>query len=148
MGTPGKGLPGPLTLSSQYYVYFPTANGSIHYTLTGVVETLVQGQATGTEFFRTQIIFNVPIPDLPSGKGLQLVHWAPFVTLNSISNDGVAENAGWAVDDFVVLNPGTISSTVTVQASLAVRDIDGFILRCGYELHLLGNIADIPPFHG
>lgn len=144
MGTPGKGFTGPATPSSQYYVYFPTANGLIAYTLTGVVQMLVQGQATGTDFYRPVFYFDVPIPDLPAGKGLQLVHWAPFVTLNSISNDGVAENAGWAVDDFSVLRPETVSNSVSMQANLAVRDIDGYILRCGYEIHLLGSIADLP----
>ena len=144
MGTPGEGFTGPATPSTQYYVYFPTANGLIAYTLTGVVQMLVQGQATGTDFYRTVFYFDVPIPDLPAGKGLQLVHWAPFVTLNSISNDGVAENAGWAVDDFSVLRPGAVSNSVSMQANLAVRDIDGYILRCGYEIHLLGSIADLP----
>ncbi|MGB9071797.1 MAG: hypothetical protein WCC22_03940 [Terriglobales bacterium] len=145
MGTPSQGFTGPATPSSQYYVYYPTANGLTAYTLTGIVQMLVQGQATGVDFFRTPFFFDVPIPDLPPGKGLQLVHWAPFVTLNSISNDGVAENAGWAVDDFIVLRPEEVSRSVSMQANLAVRDIDGYILRCGYDIHLLGKISDLPP---
>jgi len=143
MGTIGQGFITP-TLSSQYYVYFPTVNNLIAYTLTGVVLMTIQGRATGLDFYRTSFSFDVPIPDLPAGKGLQLVHWAPFVTLNSISNDGVAENAGWAVDDFAILNPGTVNNSVNVQAKVAVRDTDGYILRCGYEVHLLGKIADLP----
>ena len=143
MGTPGKGFMGPITPSSQYYVYFPTANGLIAYTLTGIVQMDVPGQANDGSYFRTPIVFVVPIPDLPAGKGLQLVHWAPFVTMNSISNDGAVENAGWAVDDFVVLRPEQVSASVSVQASLAVRNTTAHILRCGYEVHLLGSIADI-----
>ena len=143
MGTPGKGFMGPITPSSQYYVYFPTANGLIAYTLTGIVQMDIPGQATGGNYFRTPIVFVVPIPDLPAGKGLRLVHWAPFVTMNSISNDGAVENAGWAVDDFVVLRPEQVSASVSVQANLAVRNTTGHILRCGYEIHLLGSIADV-----
>jgi len=143
MGTLSGGFMGPITPSSQYYVYFPAANGLIAYTLTGIAQMDVPGQATGSDYFRTSIVIVVPIPDLPAGKGLQLVHWAPFVTMNSISNDGAVVNAGWAVDDFIILRPDQVSASVSVQANLAVRNTTGHILRCGYEVHLLGSVANM-----
>jgi len=138
------GIP-PQGYSSQHFVNFKTADGLISYTLTGIVTITFQGAATGSDFLRKPLTFEVPIPDLPPRKGLKLRHWAPFVTLGSISNDGTAINAGWAVDDFSITNANTVMTSVGVATNLAVRDVDGFVLRVGYAIHLLGALADLPP---
>jgi hypothetical protein len=130
-------------LVSESYVYFTTAEGLLAYTLTGLVPITFKGTA-GNDFLRDTLQFEVPIRQLPIGKGLQLVRWAPFVTLNSISNDGTAVNAGWAVDDFTIPFTEAPMTAVSVKCDLAVRDIDGYVLRVGYQIHLLGSLVDLP----
>jgi hypothetical protein len=129
---------------SQHSLDFTTQEGLRAYTLTGLV-LIDFGGAPGGQFVRDTLRFSVPIPDLPAGQGLQLTHWAPFVTLNAISNDGTATDALWAVDTFAVTNAGPPLRSIDVAASLAVRDVDGFILRVGYVLQLLGSLVTLPP---
>ena len=71
--------------------------------------------------------------------------WAPFVTLNSISNEQQAVNAGWAVDAFrMLVSPGDHQSGVTVSCDVAVRDVDGYILRLGYIVFIVGKLVAQP----
>jgi hypothetical protein len=129
-------------IESPHWVVYRTANDLLAYTLTGVV--LLTFKGTGRRYLREPFSFKVPIPELPDKKGLKLVHWAPFVTLNSISNDGPATDAAWAVDDFAVTDTASVLRSVPITTHLAVRDIDGFILRVGYVISLLGSLADVP----
>jgi hypothetical protein len=131
------------SVESRHHVVFETADGMRSYTLTGVAIGQLKG--TGQQWFRSGTNFSIPIPDLPTGKGLKLVHWAPLVTLNSIANDSTAIDAGWAVDGFrlVDIGPTAIRDWVEVVCDLAVRDTDGFVLRLGYVVHLLGSVADL-----
>jgi hypothetical protein len=131
-------------MSDRYYVKFTTADGQLVYTLTGW-EVIVE-KGSGSEWRRFPKTFEVPVPALPSGQLLKLIHWAPFVTLNSIANDQAAVDAGWAVDDFGIANANEPLKTLRVECMLAVRDIDGLILRLGYVIQLLGNLVpDTPP---
>jgi hypothetical protein len=91
--------------------------------------------------------------------------FAAYATLNSISNDNQAINAGWALDSYApAWNPphgsitfnggeqifgGTVFNTTSgafqtfpgwFSVNLAVRDTDGFILRVGYYMTLLGKV--------
>lgn len=127
-------------MTSQHFVHFTTPEGLTAYTLTGVAQITFRGENTGLDFLRTTVTFAVPLPDLPDETGLRLVHWAPFVTLQSISNDDVAVNAGWAVDDFRLIGTDRVSNFVYVEANIAVRDVDGYILRLGYHITLLGSL--------
>jgi hypothetical protein len=127
--------------ASPHWVYFQLPDGRWTYTLSGVVLMTFQGQ--GADFRRDQLQFDVPIPDLPPGQGLKLHMWAPLVTLNAISNNGVSNDAGWAVDDFYLPEHGPMTR-VRVQAGLAVRDSDGFVLRVGYMINLLGTHERLP----
>jgi hypothetical protein len=131
----------PSSYTSQHFVKYPTANGLLAYTMTGVA--LLAFKGTGQDFNRKTLELTVPIPDLPAGQGLQLVHWAPFVTLASISNDGPAANAAWAVDTFSLPNAGQVLTSQTIECQLAVRDIDGYLLRVAYTLHLVGKTAPL-----
>jgi hypothetical protein len=60
------------------------------------------------------------------------------VSLASVFNKGVANNAGWAVDgaDLQVLD--IQSAGLRIEAKLAVRDSDGFIHRLSYQVTALG----------
>jgi hypothetical protein len=107
-----------------------------------VVKLTMKGD--GAQYRRDKLTFDVQIPELPSRKGLKLVHWAPFVTLNSISNDNAAYDAAWAVDNFGLVSSDGPMRSVSVFCHLAVRDVDGFVLRLGYIVHLLGSLGDMP----
>jgi hypothetical protein len=127
---------------SQQYVYFETLSGQLAYSLTGVVRTTFKG--TGNTFTRDTLEFRVPIPDLPGGQGLKFDHWAAFVTLNSIANDDISKDAAWAVDSFQITSPETVKTEAVVDCGLAVRDVDGFILRVGYAVSLVGKLEKLP----
>jgi hypothetical protein len=47
-------------------------------------------------------------------------------------------NAGWAVDSCRLTGTQEARTYVEVQADIAVRDADGWILRLAYCVHLLG----------
>jgi hypothetical protein len=124
---------------SEYHTRVTTIDGAVAYTLTGLVvaERPIQGQSG--DWVRERADFAVPVPSLAEGHVLQLVYWAPFVTLGSISNDRTATNAGWAVDGFGLTAPqDPIDERVGVYCDLAVRDADGFINRLAYNIHLIG----------
>jgi hypothetical protein len=141
MAQPTFALLTPSSYLSQHFVRFEVQPGLWSYVLTGVAGFTFKG--TGNGFNRKTLQLSVPIPGLPSGRGLSLVHWAPFVTLASISNDGPANNAAWAVDTFGMPSAGLVMNKATVDCQLAVRDVDGFILRAAYAIHLLGRIAPL-----
>jgi len=125
--------------ASEYYTKFTTVAGEVSYTLTGVVVVEPPFQGQGGDWFRERVQFAVPVPSLAKGSQLKLIYWAPFVTLSSISNDRTATNAGWAVDGFGIASPkNLIGETVGVYCDLAVRDIDGFVVRLAYNVHLIG----------
>ena len=129
------------SLESPHHVVFETKDGLLSYTLTGVLVGELEG--SGQKWLRFTMNFGVPIPGLPSGKGLKLVHWAPVATLNSIANDSTAVDAGWAVDGFRLLDTTAVRNSVDLACDLAVRDADGFVLRVGFSIHLLGSVADL-----
>jgi hypothetical protein len=109
------------------------------YILTGVVLLTMKGE--GRSWRRESFAFCLGLPSIPSGQGLLLEQWAPMVTLNSIANDQTSVDAGWAVDGFRLLHTTNAFAAVTVEADLAVRDVDGFVLRLGYAIHLIGRLA-------
>jgi len=133
---------------SQHWTWHATpVRDQRAYTLTGVALVTFKG-TPGQRWNRGRLDLRVDIPDLPNGKGLKLDHWAPFVTLNAIADDHEAVDAGWAVDGFRLDNAGEgWMKTAEVSAQIAVRDADGFLLRVGYVIHLLGRLVDItlPP---
>jgi hypothetical protein len=101
---------------SQHWVVFKTGdsvNGQplVAYTLTGVALATLQG-TPDLRWNRGRLDMFVPIPKLPAKKGLELVQWAPFVSLSSIANDHQA------VDGFRVANAGEPAMTsVQVEAA-------------------------------
>ena len=59
-------------------------------------------QGAGQDFNREILTFEVPIPALPAGHGLRVVHWAPYVVPASVANDGPPLNTGgrWTPSDW------------------------------------------------
>ncbi|MGN7701534.1 hypothetical protein [Cellulosimicrobium sp. 22601] len=131
-------------LDSPHFVTFSTPDGQLVYVLSGVVLCTFGGGPGGGGWHHDTLTFDVPIPDLPARRGLRLRHWAPFVTLNTVANDGEGDNIAFGVDSFSVTNWDQVMRTVQVAANLAVRDIDGFVLRVGYRIDLLGSLEPLP----
>jgi hypothetical protein len=126
-------------IESPHYVQSTTPDGHAAYTLTGVAVVGVGGDGS-SEWSRGKLNFYVPFP-LPAGKNFRLINWAPFVTLNSISNDREAVDAGWAIDGFRLVRPDRLQGNlVQVEVDVATRDVDGYILRLGYHVSLVGEI--------
>jgi hypothetical protein len=131
------------TNGSAHHTSFEAREGVRHYFFSGV--HTVECEGTGPTWKRGTIDIELDIPDLPEGKALSVDACAPFVTLNAIANEGAATNAGWAVDGFRLLpdrGEGDLfhstHTRVRIQADVAVRDVDGYVLSLGYTLSMTG----------
>ncbi len=82
---------------------------------------------------------------LPPEEAMQLEQHASLITLSSVRNDYESIHAGWAVDESYVLTvPGDTYEEVFVQGAFAVRDKDGWLLRVGYHVTLVGQVVSNP----
>lgn len=134
----------PNDFSSTHYIITQTPDGMLHWTLTGVVTLSLKG--TSAYWLREEVQIVLMLPGIGQ-KYIQLQQWAPFVTLSSIKNEQHAVNAGWAVDSFKLIVPEVSAQSVTISCDVAVRDIDGYIVRLGYVFHGVGSLVD-PPYIG
>ncbi len=132
----------PGLFSSTNYIVIQAADGMIHWTLTGIAILTLKGSGSNWRHEEVRIILVLPGT---GPKWVRLQQWAPFVTLNSIKNEKQAVNAGWSVDSYRILDPGASSPSLTVSCDVAVRDIDGYVLRLGYVVHAIGSLEDPPP---
>jgi hypothetical protein len=65
----------------------------------------------------------------------------PVVSLTSIMNVNVANNAGWAVDDCnVELESSPGQKQVVLRTLLATRDRDGILYRLNYYVTMVGQL--------
>jgi hypothetical protein len=62
---------------------------------------------------------------------------APVAALASISNDQTAVDAGWATDYCTWNN---VNGKIELAVGLAVRDIDGHVLRVAYQATAIGKL--------
>jgi hypothetical protein len=69
----------------------------------------------------------------------QFVKAVATASLASIANAQHAVNAGWAVDR-VEAKRATGSGKTKLTIKLAVRDIDGYLYRLGYEVNVLAKL--------
>lgn len=69
----------------------------------------------------------------------QVLDVTATASLNSIKNENVSNNAGWAIDRVTARWDAT-EQRIFVRADLAVRDEDGFIQRIGYQVTVLANV--------
>ena len=129
---------------SQHFSVFDTADGLKVYTFTGNA-LVTQGGGGEGRWHRDNIAMRIFFPDLkpsPPGSDVRLINWEPLFTKNSISNDGPADNAGWAIDSWALDHKPTGGvQSVTFLLKVAVGDSDGFILRIGYMIHILGELV-------
>jgi hypothetical protein len=134
-------------LSSNHWVHFTDPEGRQVYVLSGTVilDPPPVGPPNGSGWHRDETWFSILLPDLPDGQGLVIEQWAPTVLLGSIVNLGVAENAGWAVDDFdLSVDPGVADARVFPTFNYAVSDRDGYLERVAYSITVVGYYAPLP----
>jgi len=133
-------------LSSEHWVHFTDSEQRQVYVLSGtcILNPVEVGPQDGSRWQRGRTDFAVPVPDLPEGQGLVVQQWAPAVVLGSIQNDGVANDAGWAVDDFdLEVAENEAVTFVYPVFNWAVGDTDGYLLRVAYTVTVVGYYAQL-----
>jgi hypothetical protein len=133
-------------LSSQHWVHFTDSQQREVYVLSGtcVLNPVLTGPQDGSQWQRGKTEFAIPLPDLPEGQGLVIQQWAPTIVLGSIQDDGVANNAGWAVDDFdLSVTEGTAYTEVWPVFNYAVGDTNGQLRRVAYSVTVVGYYAQL-----
>jgi hypothetical protein len=133
--------------TSEHSVHFTDSQGHQVYVLSGIciLDPVPTGPQDGSRWRRGKTEFGIPVPNLPAGQGLVIDQWAPTLVLGSIQNDGVANNAGWAVDDFnLEVSPGVAVSTVFAVFDYAVGDTDGQLRRVAYTVTIVGHFGKLP----
>jgi|ERR1700757_3343108 hypothetical protein len=105
---------------------------------TGVAQFVFRG--VGSDFLRdsVEIPTGVFIEDPSTFRGASAI-----ASLASIANDGVSNNAGWAVDSVDTPDPAPVGE-YKIRAHLAVRDTDGFLLRVAYQVNMMFTKSPIP----
>lgn len=105
---------------------------------TGVAQFAFKG--AGNEFVRdvVEIPIGVFISDSSTFRGASAI-----ASLAAIANDGISNNAGWAVDSVDTPDPAPIGE-YTITVHLAVRDTDGFLLRLSYQANLMFTKSPFP----
>ena len=103
--------------------------------------TDMQGNADGT-WNRKDLQFRVG----PRWRNTNAFDIVPIVSMTSIMNVNVANNAGWAVDDCRVWETQVptesgIVRELALRCRLAVRDRDGFMFRVNYHVTMIGELA-------
>ncbi len=131
-------------LSSDHWVHIQDLAGHEVFILSGTVilDPPLVG-TSGARWNRGATAFEIPLYGLPAGQGLVIEQWAPTVLLGSIQNDGVSNNAGWAVDDFDVYAPSEAVTAVEAQFNYAVGDDDGYMMRVSYSVTVVGHFAPV-----
>lgn len=81
----------------------------------------------------------IPLEGIPEGTPSTFFHGGTVVvSLASIFNKHVANNAGWAVDGADLQALGHEDEGLRIEAKIAVRDSDGFLYRLSYQVTALG----------
>ncbi len=138
------------SFGSTHYLVAPLGNGMSHWVLSGIVDLSHRVKGWGANWRHENLILTLAIPGI-GDQYLRVQQWAPFVTLNAVSNDGQSVNAGWDVESFQLIETGTHDVPVregsllreaSIACAVNVRDIDGYVLRLGYTLHLMGLLEE------
>jgi hypothetical protein len=133
-----------MTATKEESLFMAIAVSAVHPNLTiqvpglgiytGIVECLFKGTAAGVS--KDTLSFIIPPPRV--SLAIQPFQASCVVSLASFAYDGVITDALWAVDNTSVntVNEDRGSGTAQVQvfANLAVRGLNGMILRVNYSL--------------
>jgi hypothetical protein len=135
-------------LSSYHWVHFTDSQQREVYVLSGtcILVPVLSGPQDGSRWQRGQTQFAVQVPDLPDGQGLVVQQWAPTVVLGSIQYDGVAENPGWAVDDFDLEATGDQAYEYVYPVfnyAVGGTYAYGYLLRVAFTVTVVGYYAPL-----
>lgn len=122
--TPNQRIPPKLTDPSIITIF------------SGIIECVFKGLPTG-EITRDTLTFKVGPVNLPGGDPAPTASCT--VSLASFAYDGVVSDALWAVDSanvtrFADADRGSGTANLEVVANLAVRGLNGVILRVNYNV--------------
>ncbi|HWQ26625.1 MAG TPA: hypothetical protein VN367_07570 [Chlorobaculum sp.] len=134
----------PGAFATKSHTVTQAHDGLMHWMLTGIVTLPDEITGTGPSWNDTAVKLTIELPGI-GHKDVRLLQCAPFVTLSSIKNDHHAMNAGWAVNSFKVVDPGSPSPGISLLCHLSVRDMDGGILRLGYVINAIGSVVEHSP---
>ncbi len=138
--------------SSTHYVMTEFGDGVRHWTLTGIADLSGQVRGKGAAWQREWVLLTLMIPGLGLNT-LRVKQWAPFVTLDAVTQDGDPTNAGWAIESFHLMDaelhevpalPGALMRTATLGCGIKVRGLEGCVLRLGYSIQLIGSLEPFP----
>lgn len=122
---------------SSHWVHTEAIGNRHLVTLTGIA--IIDFPGSGADWRRERLGLTLRFPNIfPGAEWLQVEHWAPFVTINAIANVHESVNAGWAVDEFEGPGPVKIRDGIKIWANIAVRDVDGYLIRVGYSVTVSG----------
>ena len=124
---------------SQHWMRHATADGQMHYVLTGVLAPHLK--ATGADWQQRTLRASVPIQGLDSGKKFVASQWAPSISLAAIDADAATTNPGWAIDGFGLVSPNLPADHVVLDVQTAVRAASCVLLRMTYQIALVGTIT-------
>jgi hypothetical protein len=139
----------PELFVSPHFLVMPSTGGRTYVGLTGVVLVNLKGiSETRWRHESFRIIFRLwdvaQAAGFPWWYWFRAVHWTAFATLSSIFNDNVANDAGWAIDAFRLVDASNLQERAILEVDAAVRDTDGSILRIGYNITMLGTFEEPP----
>jgi hypothetical protein len=125
----------PESFESQNELRTTTGNGLDMVIFSGYARFAMKGDA---DWNRQDLILRV-------GSAWDFIRGTvPVVSMSSVMNVGVANNAGWAVDNVTItdyLSPGINGFQVELRCRLAVRDTDGWMFRVNYHVTSIGRLA-------
>ena len=130
---------------SPHHMYSLIGDGKILVALSGIV--VIDFVGDGIMNWRKETYqLGIDIRGaVPPDKGIQLINYVPFATINAIYNSAVANDGGHAVDAFRIVSPETPKTTYLVlEVDVAVRDNDAWLSRVGYYLTATARIVDLP----
>ncbi len=120
---------------SQHVVRTALADGQHLVVLTGVLITTCKG-GDGLEWAQCTTTAAIPV-----GVTFTAAQWAPSVAIAAADVDAAADNPGWAVDGFELVDAGAASDHVTLAVHTAVRHPSSFLLRVSYSITLVGTAS-------
>lgn len=151
-------LPNSSAISSPHWLRMPapgSGNGMELFVFTGIGvfnSPLLKG--TGQQWAGIEAQIGADYSNvIPKTRAIQAQQWTVDVHLASIADNGMAQDAGWSVNAFRLgidesygggVAYALCNGGLSVTASVAIRDVDAFVLRLGYHVMILGKVVPYP----
>lgn len=122
-------------IGSPHVLRTALADGQQLVVLSGVLVATLKG-GDGVEWAKRTVRASLPL-----GVTFSAAQWAPSVSIAAADVDAAADNPGWAVDGFALVDPQTAGDQVTLEVQTAVRHPSSFLLRLTYQITLVGTAS-------